>query len=182
VTSPSVPRLPGLFSRGLEPFPLAPLQWWLARVLQSVVARHPGLFERLGSHAQKRFGIEPTDLPFVFVIEPRPQAPRTSVLRTLPHNISVRIAGPLLGLLGLIDGSYDGDALFFSRDLIVEGDVEAVLALRNALEDAEVDLIAEAAAVVGPLAPVAQRMLRGALSRLPQIADAFANAGARRWS
>lgn len=179
MTSSPVRRLPGLFSRGIAPLPLKPLEWWLARVLQSVATRHPGLFERLGAHAQKRFGIEPTDLPFVFVIEPQLQAPRTSVLRTLPRNVSVRIAGPLLGLLGLIDGSYDGDALFFSRDLVIEGDVEAVLALRNAIEDAEVDLIAEAAAVLGPLAPLVQQMFRGALSRLHQIAGVLENTGAR---
>jgi len=151
-------------------------------VLRSVAARHPGLFERLGSHAQKRFGIAPTDLPFVFVIEPRPPTPRITVLRALPRHVSVRIAGPLLGLLGLIDGIYDGDALFFSRDLLIEGDIEAVLALRNALEDAEVDLIAEAAMPLGPLAPVGQQVLRGALSRLQEMAGAFATAGARRWS
>ena len=48
-----------------------------------------------------------------------------------------RIAAPLIVLLGMIDGTYDGDALFFSRDLVIEGDTEAVLALRNAIENAE---------------------------------------------
>ena len=32
----------------------------------------PGIFDRLGEHAEKRFGIDPTDLPFAFVLEPRP--------------------------------------------------------------------------------------------------------------
>jgi len=39
----------------------------------------------------------------------------------------------------MIDGTYDGDALFFSRDLVIEGDTEAVLALRNAIENAELN-------------------------------------------
>ena len=51
--------------------------------------------------------------------------------------------------MGLIDGSYDGDALFFSRDLVVEGDIEAVIALRNAIDDAGVDLVADTAALLG---------------------------------
>ncbi len=37
----------------------------------------------------------------------------------------------------MIDGSLDGDALFFSRALRVTGDTEAVVALRNALDDFE---------------------------------------------
>jgi predicted lipid carrier protein YhbT len=37
----------------------------------------------------------------------------------------------------MIDGALDGDALFFSRDLRVSGDTEAVVALRNALDDFE---------------------------------------------
>jgi predicted lipid carrier protein YhbT len=48
-----------------------------------------------------------------------------------------RIAAPLVVLLGMIDGTYDGDALFFSRDLVIDGDTGAVLALRNAMENAE---------------------------------------------
>jgi predicted lipid carrier protein YhbT len=47
------------------------------------------------------------------------------------------IAGTFFNLLNMIDGSLDGDALFFSRDLQVSGDTEAVVALRNALDDFE---------------------------------------------
>ena len=104
---------------------------------------------------EKRFGIKPTDLPFAFVLEPRPKSPKIVAVRNLPHDIPVRIAGPLAGLLGLIDGSYDGDALFFSRDLTVEGDVEAVVALRNAIDSEDVDFVADTATLLGPLAPLA---------------------------
>lgn len=161
-----VPTLPPLFGRSIQPLPLMPLQLPLALVLRSLVSRHPRIFERLGVHASKRFGIEPTDLPFAFVLQPRPQAPSIVAVRNLPNDISVRIAGPLMGLLGLIDGSYDGDALFFSRDLTIEGDVEAILALRNAIDSEDVDLVADAAALLGPLAPFGRRLLGHALSRL----------------
>lgn len=49
----------------------------------------------------------------------------------------------------MIHGTLDGDALFFARDLVIEGDTEAVLALRNALDDAEIDLLTAAAAALG---------------------------------
>lgn len=47
----------------------------------------------------------------------------------------------------MVHGALDGDALFFSRDILIEGDTEAVLALRNAVDDAEIDLAGEIAAV-----------------------------------
>jgi predicted lipid carrier protein YhbT len=58
-------------------------------------------------------------------------------------------------LLGLVHGVYDGDALFFSRDLVIEGDTEAVLALRNAIDNEEIDLAKEAAGLFGPLESLA---------------------------
>jgi predicted lipid carrier protein YhbT len=62
----------------------------------------------------------------------------------------------------MMHGAEDGDALFFSRDLTVEGDTAAVLALRNAMDDAELDLTEELAALAGPLASPLRRMLAGA--------------------
>ena len=84
--------------------------------------------------------------------------------------------------MGLVDGSYDGDALFFSRDLVVEGDVEAVLALRNAIDDAGIDLVADTAALFGPLAPIGERLLGGALLQLKAVAGAAKREGTRSWN
>ncbi len=163
MTLPSVPTLPPLLAKGVRPLPLKPLQVALDVLLRSVLARHPQMFERLGAHAGKSFGIAPTDLPFAFVIAPRPPRPTIAVVRTLPDRVAVRIAGPMIGLLGLVDGSYDGDALFFSRDLVVEGDVEAILALRNAVDDAGIDLVGEDRGLMLPL----KRWTKGSTLSVP---------------
>lgn len=106
----------------------------------SVLTRYPGIQQRLGEHAEKRFAVDPIDCPFAFILEPRRESPRLRVVSSLdPDGHDARIAGAALVLLGLLDGTYDGDALFFSRDLTIEGDTAAVLALRNAIEDAELD-------------------------------------------
>jgi len=55
-------------------------------------------------------------------------------------------------LIDLLEGRLDGDALFFSRELTVEGDTEAVLLLRNAVDSDEVDLFEDLLSVLGPLA------------------------------
>ncbi|XSC45355.1 hypothetical protein ACF1BQ_004220 [Bradyrhizobium sp. RDT10] len=62
----------------------------LALMLRSVVARHPRIFERLGEHACKHFGLEPTDLPFAFVLAPHPKTPTLIAVRSLPAGISIR--------------------------------------------------------------------------------------------
>jgi predicted lipid carrier protein YhbT len=156
--TPVVPRAPWPVSLALRALPLAPLQLVISTLLNRVVARHPEIFERLGTHASRRFGIDPTDMPFVMELRPFRQAPRITVLRQLPGSgIDARVAGPLAGILGLASGAFDGDALFFSRDLVVEGDITALLALRNALDDTGIDFIDLAARYLGLLGiPFAQ--------------------------
>ncbi|WP_212524093.1 SCP2 sterol-binding domain-containing protein [Actibacterium sp. MT2.3-13A] len=146
----------------LRPLPLAPLSAALSMLARRVVTRHPGLLRRLGAHDRARFLIDPTDLPLVLCLEPRGGQVRVTAHRQAPR-ADVRIAGPLAALLGLVHGAYDGDALFFSRDLVIEGDTAAALALRNAIDDAELDLAEELTA----LPPV----LAGALRRAIALAE-----------
>ena len=73
-------------------------------------------------------------------------------LHRRPPQADARIAGPLAALIGLVHGAYDGDALFFSRDLVIEGDTAAALAMRNAVDDAELDLASEVENLSGPFA------------------------------
>jgi predicted lipid carrier protein YhbT len=157
-----IPVLPTPVAHALRALPLAALHWPLDRLVSAIARRHPGLFARLGTHAEMRFLIDPVDLPVAFRLRPRPERPRVEVARRPVPAASwdARIAGPLAALLGMVHGRFDGDALFFSRDLSIEGDTEAILALRNAIDDAELDLAVEAAAVFGPLAPLVERPAR----------------------
>ena len=66
-----------------------------------------------------------------------------------------RIAGSFLNLFDLIDGSLDGDALFFSRELRITGDTEAVVALRNALDDVDGGVVESITRAFGPLSGIA---------------------------
>jgi O2-independent ubiquinone biosynthesis accessory factor UbiT len=147
-----IPRFPAAGAAALRLAPLTPLSLAGAHLVKSLVRRHPSLFARLGHLADKTFLIDPTDLPFVFRLAPLPDAPRLeAVRRDDAGDWDARIAGPLAAMLGMVHGVYDGDALFFSRDLVIEGDTEAVLALRNAVDNEEIDLATEAAALFGPL-------------------------------
>ncbi|WP_221930910.1 SCP2 domain-containing protein [Telmatospirillum sp. J64-1] len=136
----------------------------------SVGRRQPGLFARLGVHAEKSFLLDVTDLPFVFRLEPRRDRPHIEPRRREDAGAwDARIAGTLSALLGLVHGAADGDALFFSRDIVIEGDMEAVLALRNALDDAELDLSVEAAAAFGAAGAAAERIARRILPMASRV-------------
>ncbi|MDB5656370.1 MAG: hypothetical protein JWQ94_3983 [Tardiphaga sp.] len=157
----SVTRMPAPFAFAARLLPLLPLQLMLNASVREIRSRHPRIFDRLGDHTAKRFGINPTDLPLAFVLEPRRLHPQIHAVRTLPAGVDASIAAPLAALIGLVDGSYDGDALFFSRDIQIDGDMEAVLALRNAIDDSRIDIVAESVAWLGPLKVPAERLLRG---------------------
>lgn len=141
------------FARVLPPLPLVPIQPVLAHIVTTIAKRHPGMFARLGNASKKRFLIDPRDLPFVLILEPDPDQPRL-----IAHNRGaeiahdVYIAGSFMTLLRMIDSQTDSDALFFSRDLTVTGNSEAVVALRNALDDMDETLANDVAAAFGPLA------------------------------
>jgi predicted lipid carrier protein YhbT len=158
-----VPLIPAVVSFGLWPVPLAVIALALSHLVQSIADRHPSMFDRLGEHAGKRLVLEPIDLPFVIAIALDPMRPAVSIARPDRRpRADARIAGPIAALIGLIHGRYDGDALFFSGDITVEGDIETILALRNALDDAEIDLLQESAAILGPLSGLAERLMRPA--------------------
>ena len=146
----------------LTPVPLALLQPILNRIATHVAQSCPELFDRLGPHAGKRFLIDPADLPFVLVLTPEPHLPHLTAHRRHERPAhEAAIAGSFFNLLDMIDGALDGDALFFSRDLKVSGDTEAVVALRNALDDFEGSVLDSVVASFGPLSGPAALALSG---------------------
>lgn len=162
-------ELPG-FARHLFPsiagLPLGPL---LTFSLRGLARRRPQLFDRLGEHRAASFLIDPTDLAFSFVIVPDGE---TSSVRVVGKHddtaSSVAIRGPILMLLGLLDGTLDGDALFFHRIISVSGRTEAVVALRNAIEDAELRP-SELLGLRGTLARLADKGILGGLNAARQL-------------
>ena len=167
MTETALPRFPRLVDRLVGRLPTLPLDLALRRFIGSLAERHPSLVSRLDDQATKTFLIDPTDVAIAFVLKPDPAMPRLEAVKraadgSVPAPRDARIAGPLAALLGMVHGAFDGDALFFSRDIVIEGDTEAVLALRNAVDDAEIDLVAEVAAIAGPASSAVAALFRRA--------------------
>lgn len=162
--SQSIPLVPAPVGFALRVAPVAPMSLALTAVARRLVNGHPGLLARLGDYANRSFVIDPTDLPVCLLFRPDAGLGLIRVCRTRPK-ADACVAGPLSALLGLVHGTWDGDALFFSRDLVIEGDTSAALALRNAIDDAELDLGAEIAGMVGPLARALKPIIKFAERR-----------------
>jgi len=143
----------------LSPLPPALLQPILNIVTGAISRRHPGLFDRLAEAENATFLIDSIDLPFCFLLLPSTPPRLEAVARQGQTNApTATIRGPLLTLVQLLEGKLDGDALFFSRDLVVEGDMEAVVMLRNAVDGAGIEIRDELLSMLGPLAPPASRL------------------------
>jgi predicted lipid carrier protein YhbT len=165
-------HLPTAVNRLMSLLPMLPIELISGTLARNATAARPSVVTRLGEHAASCFAIDPVDCPFAFLVTLRNGRPDITLRRDLAGvAYAARIAAPLVVLLGMLDGSYDGDALFFSRDLVIEGDTEAVVALRNALDDADLDP-ATLAGVPGPLKPMFNRGAQAALDGLRRALDA----------
>jgi predicted lipid carrier protein YhbT len=148
------------------PMPLALLQPALKRIVRHVARQRPQVFERLGPHRAARFVIDPVDLPFVLYLEPNPRAPlmRACARGAVPAH-DARNAARFARLMRMIETDQDGDAMFFARDLAVSGDTEAVVSLRNAIDNLDHKLADLAASAYGPPGRIVLALMRRALNR-----------------
>lgn len=161
-----------LMGMAARPLPLPPLQKALNLAVAAILRRRPGVLARLADAGCFVFLIDPVDLPLVFLLRTDTKTAAIKVARSAgSEEVSATIRGPLLSLMDLLQGRIDGDSLFFSRELVVEGGTEAVVALRNAVDDAEIDMLADVLAPLGPLADPARRLIHGGAALFRRAAE-----------
>lgn len=129
----------------------AMIQPFLTRTVNRIAAKHPSVFARLGPHQTTDYVIDAVELPFAMHLRPNPEA---LLFRAVPRDALPQagavIRGNFMLLLQLVDADEDGDAAFFSRDLTITGDTEAVVRLRNALDDVDGSIAEDVAGLFGP--------------------------------
>jgi predicted lipid carrier protein YhbT len=147
-----------------------PVNLLLGAALRRVGRINPDVFDRLGKFRRAAFLIAPTEMPVAFRLEPVAGGGRVTVVRPDDRApVAARISGPLEELMGLFDGTRDADSAFFSRSIDVTGDTDAVVALHNALEAAELtlaDILGAPAFARGPLDRGLSFAMRDVLPRL----------------
>ncbi|WP_298282318.1 SCP2 domain-containing protein [Acidocella sp.] len=140
----------------LPPPVLAPLVKRLNHVMRR---RHPDLVASFAALDPAVMHVSPTGLRHRFALA---FGGGRLEIRLLPSGddsvAQASIKGELAVLIDLLEGRYDGDAMFFSRELQITGDTAVIVAVRNTLDREELDLRGEVAALFGPLARPAQRI------------------------
>ena len=139
----------GLAARALALTPLAVTQFHLDLALTRLLRRHPEIVRRLSSTEERRALVVPSDLPVAFLVRCVPGRLFMTVVRKTGAPSAgalaadATISGPIAAILDMATGEDDGDALFFSRIVKVEGDTEVAVALRNAIDSAAIDLLTD---------------------------------------
>ncbi len=171
---PSPPLTPALIAgMFLRPVPRAVIDRALSAAMNKLLRHHEHLFERLpalgAGDGRDTLLIDPTDLPVSMVLTLDPAHPELRSAGPEDEDRALAaVRGPVEVLIDLLEGRVDGDALFFSRELTFEGDTEAVVALRNAMDGAEIKL-ADLTPLPAPLAR-AGAMAAGVLAQTYQRA------------
>lgn len=143
----------------VRPLPLLPLNHLLSLITRHLCHRHQAVVRRLQPIVGHHFLITPDGSDISFFLEIHPHRVTATATRNSRLPADVRISGNLVRLLQMLEGSLDGDALFFSREISIEGDTEALLTLRNAIDSEDIDLRAEVLSACGPWAGPAARLL-----------------------
>lgn len=113
----------------------------------------------MGDAAGRRFLFDVKGAPIVLLLVPAAcQVTLHSRHAVPPYDVAIR--GRLSAFFQMMDSAQDGDALFFAGELEITGDTGAAVALRNALDDADLDLADELASFLAAPRAVADRMKR----------------------
>lgn len=150
--APDSIRIPSFVSAPMQLLPLWPISMALSQLARDLLRTHPQILIRIDKYQNYKFMLDITDLPFALLLDPA-QARLRGFRRSAAPDADARISGTLAAFLAMLHGVEDGDSLYFSGVLQIEGDTSAVLALRNALDDAELDLSEEIARALPLLAP-----------------------------
>lgn len=152
-------------------FDLDALSLVLQKTANQVYQRHPNAIERLQPIAGTRFYVTITNLPInVLMVFNNNRIQVDCNLRYLPE-ADVAITGSYQALVQIFEGSSDADSLFFSRDINIKGNIEALVTLRNALDNEEIDLVAELSPKFGSYSGIIQELIYLTNQRLLKLED-----------
>jgi len=122
------------------PFPL--IQILLNHSLRKMHNKYPRIFAKIAEKEDVSFLIVPLDLPFNFYLIVSKDNPSLSVERKdCDFTADATIKATLFNLLNMFEGKLDGDAAFFSKSLVIEGSTAAIVALRNAIDSENINIV-----------------------------------------
>lgn len=148
-----------------DALPAALVEPALGFAFAAVTRRHPALVDRLDSLKGRTVVVAPTEVsrPLALGVDASGRPWFRLATAADRDAAAASVTGPIRLLLALLEGRVDGDAVFFTRALKVEGDMSAVVALRNAVDSEDIDLKADLLDALGPVGAVLARLERFAI-------------------
>jgi predicted lipid carrier protein YhbT len=157
--------------------PLILVQKFLQKAINTMQQQHPSVFEKLAND-NLDFIIDATDLPFAFYLNPS-KVELKAFYRGEITNTSATIKGKLIDLLMLFEGEKDGDAMFFSKELVIEGSTAAIVNLRNTIDGEDMNIIDDLSNIVAPYNEIFKKtshLVIKAHNKLQNFLDSFTSA------
>lgn len=128
----------------LKSIPKLPLQVSVSYALRQMERAHSAIFAKVLEQGEFTYLIKPTDLPFNFYFVIAKENPGIRIIsKESPLTADATITASLQSLCEMLEGRLDGDAAFFSNNLIIEGSTLAVVTLRNAIEAEPVNIVTD---------------------------------------
>lgn len=172
------PEFPTLLARALiAAAPRPAIEIGAAALLAAIGRNHPGLFRVLAEQQRARILVEATDAGRRFLLSYGGGPPSLKLAdENAEERADAELKGAFAALLALLEGRSDGDALFFTRELTVAGDMAAVVTLRNVLDRETISVLDDAASLLGPLHYIGRAAALRLERRATRLRDALAPA------
>ncbi|MGV3278801.1 SCP2 domain-containing protein [Rickettsiales bacterium LUAb2] len=164
-----------LLGLGLKKVPTPLIQFFLTYSLKKMHTKYIRIFEKVGESNENSYLIIPTDVPFNFYLVIDKLAPSLTLVEKEDTTIeaSATIKASLENLLQMFEGKLDGDAAFFSKDLIIEGSTAAIVALRNAVDGEDINIINDLSDNLGIFSKIVQKLCFWGVSSYNKINDSI---------
>lgn len=118
------------------------LQIGIDKLTNLFVKQHPRVISKMAKFTPCRMVLIPIDMPFCFFVEFTPDDLNINIIdnNAFSGDNLTCIKSSLELFVKMLEGNLDGDALFFSRKLSIEGDTTSIVALRNILEAESINI------------------------------------------
>lgn len=154
------------------PFPF--IQVLLNYSLKKMHAKYPRVFAKVAEKEETSFLIIPLDLPFNFYLIINKNYPSLTVEeKDCNLTPSATIKATLFNLLSMFEGKLDGDAAFFSKSLVIEGSTAAIVALRNAIDSENINVVKDLTEDFGIFKKVIRKIITLGISKYNNLNTAI---------
>lgn len=159
-----------LFKGLLTKIPLPIIQFFLSYSFKKMQMDYPNVFLKVAQNGEESFLIKPTDLPFNFyMVISQSGSGITVESKTSELTANATITASLADLLKMLEGKLDGDAAFFSKNLIIEGSTASVVKLRNAIDAENINIISSLTSNLGIFSKIIKRLLFYGINKVNNV-------------